>query len=174
MKTFNKNIQTIISEHNNIILNELFDYTPEDIQKAVIDKDNNLNIEYSFHINKKLYQVDFIINKQTKSVKFSFALLEREDENEEVHPLGITRTGDSALVFGAVANIFKQFISEYSSRFDKVVFLGSKKDISRIKLYDRFSRNSWLNSIFDVDIRDDNDVKYYTLIKKSHDDINNI
>jgi hypothetical protein len=170
MKKYNNTFNSILKQYSSNIFEEMFDYVPEDIKKAVIDKGAYLNVEYSFIINEKEYQVDFMIQKQAKSVKFSFALISETDEN----PLGITGTGDSHLVFGAVANIFKRFVDEYSNRFNKITFIGSKKDKNRTRLYDRFCKTSWMKSNFDIDIEDDNDVKYYTLIKKNYDDTDNI
>ena len=147
--------------------NESFDYIPDNIEKKVYDKFDSLNVEYSFKIEEKEYQVDFILNKKTKEVKFSFALISFDDGN----PLGITNTGDSHLVFGAVANIFKKFVEDYSNQYNKIIFIGSKKDKNRTRLYDRWVKNSWLTSNFDVDIEDDFDIKYYILTKK-YDDSN--
>lgn len=173
MNVFDKNVRNLIAEYSSDILEEIFDYVPENIEKNVIDKDDVLNVEYTFKINEKEYQVDFLLKKKDKSVKFSFALIS-ELSNQNVSPLGLTGTGDSHLVFGSVANIFKKFIEEYSSRFEKLLFIGSKRDKNRVRLYDRFVKNSWITSNFSVDIRDENDVRFYTLTKKNHDNTENI
>ena len=159
MKTYNETYNSVFEKF--ISIEESFDYVPENIEKNVFNKADHLNIEDTFDINEKTYQVDIRIYND-KTAKFLFALISGDDFN----PLGITQTGDSHLVFGAVANIFKRFVSEYSDKFKKIIFIGSKKDKNRTRLYDRFVKNSWILSNFDVDIEDDFDVKYYILSKK--------
>ena len=99
-----------------------------------------------------------------------FAIIGDEFEN----PLSIVGVGSSHKVFGAVANIFKRFTEEYRGEYKHIKFSAAKKDTSRVRLYDRFMKNSFVSDNFDVDIDDRDMIKFYLLTPKSNDDTQDI
>ena len=151
-------------------VSESFDYTPEDIKKSERNKGHETDIEYGFYIDGYEYSVLVTIDNATKIASFIFAIIGDEFEN----PLSIVGVGSSHKVFGAVANIFKRFTEEYRGEYKHIKFSAAKKDTSRVRLYDRFMKNSFVVDNFDVDIDERDMIKFYLLTPKSNDDTKNL
>lgn len=153
-------------------LQESFDYIPENINKTIKDRGNEVDVSYTFDIGKYSYDVVFSINKQTKSANFLFAITNEEFDN----PIGVLslEPGMGQKIFGSVANIFKQFITHHIRSIKEVYFTANKKDPSRVRLYDRFIHTGFIKTNFDVDIDERELIKKYILTPKINANDNNL
>jgi len=153
---------------------EAFDYVPENINKTLKDRGKEVDISYEFSIGRLTYDVVFSIQKDTKSTSFLFS---NTNEEYEEHPMSILNTGEkgaSQKVFGAVINIFNQFITQYIRYVKDVYFIANKNDKNRARLYDRFVTTGFIKNNFDVDIDDRDAIRKYILTPKINANDNNL
>lgn len=143
---------------------ESFNYVPEDVRENISENEDKLTAEYEFEIGNRKYGMVIAINKETGGGSVIFGLFDSEDVE---NPIGVTRTGNSHLVFSAVGNLFKGFVEKHRGDINKIEFSSSLKDRSRSKLYDKLIRHPWMRRNFSVDTRVSGDVKFYTLKLKN-------